>query len=209
MCCLINICWRYNAKDGHARPGINRIASDTGFKRRTIIAAVKRLAEARLISREKGTGRGRTTRYRLPWLPIHLADPSSDDPIIWNRGGRGAELSEKVQQNAPFHPEKRATQCTLSPRKGACQRRKGCNPRSERVHQHAPEKNKRIKGGQDQVAPPISDAEVHKIATECIKAGIGSCDWVDITMKADDLGYTISNDYFEEIYRQIRDRRKE
>lgn len=215
MCCLMYICWRHNFKQGHARPGIDRIASDLGLKPRTVIAAMKRLDNSHLIVKEKGSGRGRTTRYKLPWLQLHLIDPSSTDPIPWKPGRRGAKSSEKVQQDAPFHPErvhhsveKGATGCTLPSTKGASERHKGYIPASEKVQQDAPEKNKRLKGDQDQIDLPISDSERHEISTACVKAGVGDCDWVDIKMQAINLGHDISNYDLQQIHHEIRNLRQ-
>ena len=199
---LLYLCWRHNIKYDHARPSINRIASDLGCKPRTTKAVIQRLEDSGLIHKNKGIGRGRTTRYKLPWLQHHLMNPSSDDPIPWNTEKGQKRTSKKVHDSV----EKGTSGCTVSTTKGTSERHKGCNTASKKGQQDVPEKNKNIKSSQDHESTTVSESVLHDITTECIKANIRENNWVEMTMMATNLGYIISAEDRHAINQEIKDR---
>lgn len=123
MLVLVHICDHHNIDKGYAWPSIDRIAKDIGFKRRATISAIGALAAANLITKDKGHGRGRTTRYRLPWLKTHILKPDSDQPIPRNTDGflewKLEKVHGKVRENSARERQKKCIRASENVRGGA------------------------------------------------------------------------------------------
>jgi DNA-binding transcriptional ArsR family regulator len=81
---LSYLCWRHDSKQDLARPSTERIAQDLDLGRSSVTSALARLNKAGLVRRKSGGGRGRATRYHLPFLQIHRISPDPTLPIEIN-----------------------------------------------------------------------------------------------------------------------------
>ena len=81
---------------------------DLKLPRQTLLDAIKRLEDAGLVyvQRAATRGRGKTNRYHLPWLQIHLLDPQSDKAIEWGTKRSGPPDHLEERSGPPDHLEK-------------------------------------------------------------------------------------------------------
>lgn len=93
---LYHLCYRHNDRLDVAYPGTKAMAADLDLHRSAVTSGLRRLQEARLISREQGGGRGRSTSYRLVFLASHRLDPASKQPIDWHYKVSGSLDTLKV-----------------------------------------------------------------------------------------------------------------
>ncbi len=84
---LYHLCMRHNSDVNAAWPSLKGMSADLDVADRTLSDAITKLANSGLITREKGGGRGKPTRYRLPFLRYHRAFPGIE-VIEWDRGKR-------------------------------------------------------------------------------------------------------------------------
>jgi hypothetical protein len=98
---LYHLCWRHNSKTDTAWPSTREMARDLDLNRSVVIAAIRRLEALRLLRAEPGGGRGRSTRYRICFVPAHLVDPTSKQPIDWHFKGSGGPDRINKQSGGP------------------------------------------------------------------------------------------------------------
>ncbi len=136
---LYHLCWRYNDAYCAAWPSIARMCNDLDVPRRTVIDAINRLESAGLVRRNKGGGRGRSTRYQMPFIDLHRLNPQAVSTILWSQKQCGSpHRSEQatVRPTAPFEEKN-----------SAAHRQKQCGPPPETVRPTAHEKKEINKKG--------------------------------------------------------------
>lgn len=82
MFCALHLCIRHDKKKDAAWQSLAKMALELDLPKRTLIDAIDRLENAGFVQRVTGGGRGRATRYRLPFLAIYRLDPKSKEAII-------------------------------------------------------------------------------------------------------------------------------
>ena len=101
---LSHLCWRHDTNIDATRCSQPRLAEDLDLPRNTLIDALNRLLEAGVIVKAAGGGRGRATRYGLPFVAIARVRPEGNielSTIYPKQSGGAGRFREPKQSGGP------------------------------------------------------------------------------------------------------------